>query len=154
MPGTGVHVNNMLGEQDLNPFGFHMTEPTRRMPSMMSPTVVLRDGAVEAGLGSAGSNRIRSAVAQAILRIVVDGMDARRGRRGSPGALRERGRPRRARSRTTAIWSSSRSRGYEVLDWRAQNLFFGGVNAVVRDLGTGALSGGGDPRRGGAVALA
>ena len=51
----------MLGEEDLNPLGFHRHPPGRRMPSMMSPTVVLRDGELEAGLGSGGSNRIRSA---------------------------------------------------------------------------------------------
>ena len=38
VPGTGVHLNNMLGEQDLNPLGFHRHPPGRRMPSMMSPT--------------------------------------------------------------------------------------------------------------------
>ena len=31
---------------------------------MMSPTVVVRDGELEAGLGSGGSNRIRSAILQ------------------------------------------------------------------------------------------
>ena len=36
--GTGIQLNNMLGEQDLNPFGFHATDPGRRMPSMMAPT--------------------------------------------------------------------------------------------------------------------
>ena len=40
VPGTGVHVNNMLGEEDLNPLGFHVTPPGRRVPSMMSPTVL------------------------------------------------------------------------------------------------------------------
>ena len=75
VPGTGIHVNNMLGEEDLNPLGFHRCSPGRRMPSMMSPTIVLRDGELEAGLGSGGSNRIRSAVLQAILRMVVDGAD-------------------------------------------------------------------------------
>ena len=44
VPGTGVHLNNMLGEHDLNPLGFHRHPPGRRMPSMMSPTVALRDG--------------------------------------------------------------------------------------------------------------
>jgi gamma-glutamyltranspeptidase/glutathione hydrolase len=44
--------------------------------------------------------------------------------------------------------------GLEVADWPALNLFFGGVQAVARDPRTGALSGGGDPRRGGAVATA
>jgi gamma-glutamyltranspeptidase/glutathione hydrolase len=34
------------------------------------------------------------------------------------------------------------------------NLFFGGVQAVARDPASGVLTGGGDPRRGGAVAYA
>ena len=41
VPGTGVHLNNMLGEHDLNPLGFHRHPPGVRVPSMMSPTVVL-----------------------------------------------------------------------------------------------------------------
>src|SRR4051812_5529088 len=55
VPGTGVHLNNMLGEEDLNPLGFHRHEPGLRIPSMMAPTVVLRDGSPEVALGSAGS---------------------------------------------------------------------------------------------------
>jgi len=76
VPGTGVHMNNMLGEEDLNPLGFHVTPSGRRVPSMMSPTVVLSDGELELGLGSGGSNRIRSAVLQTIIRVIADGMDA------------------------------------------------------------------------------
>jgi gamma-glutamyltranspeptidase / glutathione hydrolase len=45
-------------------------------------------------------------------------------------------------------------RGIPVVRWSRQNLYFGGVQAVVRDPATGELSGGGDPRRGGAVAFA
>ena len=44
VPGTGVHVNNMMGEQDLSPRGFFTHPPGRRLPSMMAPTVVRRDG--------------------------------------------------------------------------------------------------------------
>src|SRR5437763_1436544 len=76
VPGTGVHLNNMLGEQDLNPLGFHRHPPGRRLPSMMAPTVVLRDGAPELVLGSAGSNRIRSAILQTIVRVLDDGLTA------------------------------------------------------------------------------
>jgi gamma-glutamyltranspeptidase/glutathione hydrolase len=46
------------------------------------------------------------------------------------------------------------ARGIPVLRRPAINLFFGGVQAVAREHGTAALSGGGDPRRGGAVTLA
>ena len=51
-PGTGVHVNNMMGEQDLSPLGFFHHPPGRRLPSMMAPTVVLAAGAPELALGS------------------------------------------------------------------------------------------------------
>src|SRR5215217_5183341 len=76
VPGTGMHLNNMLGEEDLNPLGFHRHEPGLRIPSMMAPTVVLRDGTPEVALGSAGSNRIRSAILQTILEVVDAGLSA------------------------------------------------------------------------------
>jgi gamma-glutamyltranspeptidase / glutathione hydrolase len=44
-------------------------------------------------------------------------------------------------------------RGVPVVRWKRKNLFFGGAQAVRRDA-DGRLSGGGDPRRGGAVAFA
>lgn len=153
VPGTGVHVNNMLGEQDLNPFGFNATSPGRRMPSMMSPTVVLRDGELEAGLGSAGSNRIRSAVLQAILRTVAEGMSASEAV-SAPRAHFEDGLVHVEPGLAEDQLRSVEQRGYEVRRWRTPNLFFGGVNAVVRDPASGRLDGGGDPRRGGAVAVA
>ena len=74
VPGTGLHLNNMLGEQDLNPHGYHRHVPGRRIPSMMAPTVVLARGRPEIAIGSAGSNRIRSAIVQVILRLIDDGM--------------------------------------------------------------------------------
>jgi gamma-glutamyltranspeptidase/glutathione hydrolase len=153
VPGTGVHLNNMLGEEDLNPLGFHRQPPGRRMPSMMSPTVVLRDGELEAGLGSGGSNRIRSAILQTIVRLVCDGssvtdaVNAPRVHFESGSVQAEPGIDEEALRRLEA-------RGYEVVRWPDRNVFFGGVHAVARDPATGALSGGGDPRRGGAVAVA
>ena len=74
VPGTGVILNNMLGEEDLNPLGFHQIAPGARVPSMMAPTVVLRDGEVVLAVGSAGSNRIRSAILQTVVRVVEQGM--------------------------------------------------------------------------------
>jgi gamma-glutamyltranspeptidase/glutathione hydrolase len=41
--------------------------------------------------------------------------------------------------------------GWEVHRWREKNLYFGGAQAVARDRDTGELTGGGDPRRGGAA---
>ncbi|MEA2420276.1 MAG: gamma-glutamyltranspeptidase / glutathione hydrolase, partial [Thermoleophilaceae bacterium] len=76
VPGTGVHLNNMLGEQDLNPLGYHRHEPGARVPSMMAPTVALRDGRPEVALGSAGSNRIRTAILQTLLGVIDHGLPA------------------------------------------------------------------------------
>jgi len=149
VPGTGVHLNNMLGEEDLNPGGFHRHEPGRRIPSMMAPTVVLRDGLPEVALGSAGSNRIRSAILQTILGVVNDGLAAQeavdRPRVHWEGRLveAEPGVDERA------LEAFERD-GWPVQRFRERNLYFGGVQAVARDPETGELSGGGDPRRGGA----
>ena len=43
--------------------------------------------------------------------------------------------------------------GWIVRRWSELNLFFGGVQAVARTPGTGRLTGGGDPRRGGVATL-
>ena len=65
LPGTGIILNNMLGEQDLNPLGFHRWNKTKRMPTLISPSLLIdKVGKVELVIGSAGSNRIRSAILQ------------------------------------------------------------------------------------------
>jgi len=46
---------------------------------------------------------------------------------------------------------SLRGAGWRVRQFSERNLYFGGVQAVARDPGTGELTGGGDPRRGGAA---
>jgi gamma-glutamyltranspeptidase/glutathione hydrolase len=151
IPGTGMHPNNIMGEEDLNPLGLHRFAPGRRMPSMMAPSVMLDAGGdVELALGSAGSNRIRSALVQVIVGVVDRGLQVDEAVRAprlhfedgvvyaEPGidleALRVTGRP--------------------VAPFRDLNLFFGGVAAVRRDPGSGELGGAGDPRRGGAAVRA
>jgi gamma-glutamyltranspeptidase/glutathione hydrolase len=152
VPGTGVHVNNMLGEEDLNPHGFHRQPPGRRMPSMMSPTVVLRDSELEIGLGSGGSNRIRSAILQTILRLVDEGLAIGEAV-VAPRVHFEAGAVQAEPGVDEAALARLSERGYEVVRWPARNVFFGGVHAVARDP-SGELHGAGDPRRGGAVATA
>jgi gamma-glutamyltranspeptidase/glutathione hydrolase len=150
VPGTGIHLNNMLGEEDLNPLGPGRHERGARVPSMMAPTVVLHDdGQPEMALGSAGSNRIRSAILQTIVNVVDFGLEAAQAVdlprlhlehsvvEAEPGVD-----PRALESLEGSGWMVSR--------WQERNLYFGGVQAVARDPETGALSGGGDPRRGGA----
>ncbi|HKP88741.1 MAG TPA: gamma-glutamyltransferase [Thermoleophilaceae bacterium] len=150
VPGTGIHLNNMLGEEDLNPGGFHRHEPGRRIPSMMSPTVVLRDGQAELVLGSAGSNRIRSAILQTILRVVADGMPAQDA--VDAARVHYEGRVVEAEPGIDEAALAALERdGWSVQRFRERNLYFGGVQAAAHDPETGALSGGGDPRRDGAA---
>lgn len=153
VPGTGVILNNMLGEEDLNPLGFHAIAPGRRVPSMMAPTVVRRDGEIELGLGSAGSNRIRSAILQTVVRSVEQGMGAGDAVR-APRLHFEQGVVQAEPGIDEEALAQIEARGIPVLRRPRINLFFGGVQAVARDRTTGALSGGGDPRRGGSVAVA
>jgi gamma-glutamyltranspeptidase/glutathione hydrolase len=153
VPGTGVILNNMLGEEDLNPHGFHTIPPGRRVTSMMAPTVVLRDGEIELGLGSAGSNRIRSAILQTIVRAVEQGMGADEAVR-APRLHFEDGVVQAEPGIDEAALARIEARGTPVLRRPQINLFFGGTQAVARERDSGRLSGGGDPRRGGSVAVA
>jgi gamma-glutamyltranspeptidase/glutathione hydrolase len=148
VPGTGVHLNNMLGEQDLNPLGFHRHPAGHRLPSMMAPTAVLRGGQPELVLGSAGSNRIRSAILQTVLRVIDDGMTA-------PDAVQAP----RVHSEDGVVYAEPgadtqalEAAGCAIARFRERNLFFGGVQAVERD-SRGRFWGGGDPRRGGAAVV-
>jgi gamma-glutamyltranspeptidase / glutathione hydrolase len=150
VPGTGLHVNNIMGEEDLNPLGFHRHPAGRRMPSMMAPSVVLRDGDVELVLGSAGSNRIRSALLQTIVGVVDLGLRAAEAVR-APRVHFEDGV---VYAEPGIDHSRLAHPDREIVRFRAANLFFGGVQAVQRDLASGALTGGGDPRRGGVAVVA
>jgi gamma-glutamyltranspeptidase/glutathione hydrolase len=153
VPGTGVILNNMLGEEDLNPGGFHTIEAGRRVPSMMAPTVVLRDGEVVLAVGSAGSNRIRSAILQTVVRVVEQGMGPGEAI-AAPRLHSEGGLVQAEPGIDEAALGRLEARGVAIARRPEINLFFGGVQAVARDPATGEMSGGGDPRRGGAVAYA
>ena len=141
VPGTGIHLNNIMGEEDLSPMGFHTHPPGRRMPSMMAPTLVrAASGRIELALGSAGSNRIRSAILQVILAVVDHGLEVQAAVE-APRVHWEDG----------VVYAepgvdAAGLRGHEVQWFRDLNMFFGGCQAV-----TGDLHGAGDPRRGGAV---
>jgi gamma-glutamyltranspeptidase/glutathione hydrolase len=151
VPGTGVHVNNMLGEQDLSPLGFFTHPPGRRLPSMMAPTVVLgTDGAPELALGSAGSNRIRSTLLQVIVNVIDRGMGAA----AAVDAPRLHFEDDLVYAEPGIDAGALERAGYEMAWFRHLNLFFGGCQAVERDPATGTLDGAGDPRRGGAVVVA
>ena len=151
VPGTGVMLNNMLGEADLSPTGWHRWAPDARVASMMAPTIMAA-GEDRFVLGSGGSNRIRSAVLQTIERL-ADGMAVRDAveapRIHVEGELLslEGGISAPVAEALEAVFGN-------VERWPEKNLFFGGVH--VAGWQTGAPQGHprfvavGDARRGGA----
>ena len=149
LPGTGVMMNNMLGEEDINPGGFDAWPPAVRMGSMMAPTIVERDGQLMV-LGSGGSNRIRTAVMQVILNLTVFGMSAEQAVK-APRIHIERdfldiepGWPEEALAVLPSAAAAHRV-------WPERNLFFGGVHTVLS--GDRSLEAAGDPRRAGATRI-
>ena len=145
LEGTGIMLNNMLGEEDINPQGLQQWQPGTRMASMMAPTLVEQPGA-RAVLGSGGSKRIRSAVLQVVTNLVALDMpleDAVAAPRihVEDGLLSVEGGFSPAEERVLA------ESGLRMDRWSDRNFFFGGVH-VVRQRRE-ALSAVGDPRRGG-----
>jgi gamma-glutamyltranspeptidase/glutathione hydrolase len=150
VPGTGIHVNNMMGEEDLSPGGLLSHRPGTRLPSMMAPTAAFRDGLPELVLGSAGSNRIRSA----LLQVIVNAIDLDMAAQQAVDAPRLHVQGTHVLAEPGIDVGALRTAGYRVTPFRARNAYFGGCQAVRHDRATGAITAGGDPRRGGAVASA
>jgi len=149
VPGTGILLNNMLGEEDLNPGGFGRAAAGVRMTSMMAPTLLLRGGEPVLSLGSAGSNRLRSAILQTMVSVIDGDLDCAgavarpRVHPEGDGVDVEGGVPEAAVAALAAD-------GHRLRRWGAANLFFGGVSAAER--GPDGLQAAGDFRRGGAAA--
>ncbi len=146
LPGTGIMLNNMLGEEDINPGGFHAWRPGERLTSMMAPTLIEWPDGRRVALGSGGSNRIRTAILQVLVNLVdfalpIDEAVTR------PRLHHERGRldvepgfPSAGLAALAEAWA-------EPAVWEAPNLFFGGVHTV--EYRGGRFAAAGDPRRGG-----
>jgi len=150
IPGTGVMVNNMLGEEDLNPGGFHRWTPGARLASMMCPTLARLPDGGEVALGTGGSNRIRSAIFQVLLELCAFRRDLGDAV-AAPRMHLEGGRLSVEAGFDAAAVEALGARWPDLEAWPEPSLFFGGVHAVERRA-DGGFSGAGDPRRGGVVA--
>ncbi len=147
VPGTGIYLNNMLGESDLASGG--PITAGRRLTSMMAPSIALgANGSPRLVVGSAGSTRLRGAIMQIVVNVLEHGMtvgeaiDAPRVHVDEPNVHCEGGF-------NPAVLDALEARDCDVVRWRRRNLFFGGV-AAVEVLDDGSLAAAGDPRRGGA----
>lgn len=148
VPGCGFMLNNMLGEDDLLADGPGSWQPDQRLASMMAPTLVADEKGGMLALGSGGSNRIRSAMAQVLLRWGVHGQ-----------ALEEAIRAPRLHVEEGHLDSEPGfdpeplQRAFEDHHiWDDPSMFFGGAHGVERRVnadGRVSLEGAGDERRDG-----
>jgi gamma-glutamyltranspeptidase/glutathione hydrolase len=154
IPGTGIQTNNFLGEEDLNPQGFHLHAAGARLPTMVAPTLAFRDGEAVLALGSGGANRIRSSVSQVLYRIAHDhasletAVMAPRVHAETDDAWFER----EGLDDPDAVIAALGRDFARVSPFPTRNLFFGGVHAVLKGE-DGTYTAFGDPRRGGAAIL-
>jgi gamma-glutamyltranspeptidase/glutathione hydrolase len=142
VPGTGIQLNNMLGEFDLA-----APRPGVRFTSGMAPSLVIADGRPRLVVGSAGSLRLRGAIMQIVVNTVAHGLGIEEAL-ARPRVHLEEGKVHVEGGNDPAEVARLESRGYDLLRWRDRNLFFGGA-AGVELLDDGTLAAAGDPRRGG-----
>ena len=152
IPDTGIMLNNMLGEQDLNPRGFFRWREDQRLTSMMTPTLLARPDGSEVVLGSGGSNRIRTAILQVLVNLLDFGMPLEPAVEASRIHLEEGRLSVEAGFDPDIDLQALLGRYPDHRVWAERSLFFGGVHAV--GYGPDGFSGAGDPRRGGVVRVA
>ena len=152
LPGTGIMLNNMLGEEDLNPSGFHAWREGQRMTSMMCPCIAESPEGTLTALGTGGSNRIRTAVLQVLLKALDLGRSLHQAVE-APRLHVEGGTASIESGYGAGALEALEARAERLAKWPRHNLFFGGVHAVARRA-DGSFDAAGDPRRGGCTDIA
>lgn len=155
IPGTGLLLNNCLGEPELNRLGLHALAPGTRLASNMAPSVArAADGRVMA-IGTPGADRITTALMQVLARHFLLGVDV------GEAIGRPRAHVRVARGEETRvdyerdddIAAAVKALGMPGLEHEPHSMYFGGVGAASRSA-SGVLSAAGDPRREAATGVA
>lgn len=145
LPGTGIMLNNMLGEEDLNPEGFNRWPCGVRVSSMMAPTLA-EDHRHLIAIGSGGSNRLRTAILQTLSNLIDFGMSPEQAVT-APRLHFERGQLDVEPGFDEANLGALLADYADHRVWTSHNLFFGGTHTVCWD--GSRFTGAGDPRRGG-----
>ncbi len=148
LPGSGIILNNMLGEEDLVGAELDQWSAGVRLGSMMAPSLAKRDDGGLIALGSGGSNRLRSAILQVLVNTTVFDLDLATAVT-APRLHMESGLCNLEQGYDEVVVSALKDMAPEAFQlWPAGNLFFGGVHAVA-SAPDGTLAAAGDPRRAG-----
>jgi gamma-glutamyltranspeptidase / glutathione hydrolase len=155
VPGTGILLNNCLGEPELNRRGVHALAPGTRLGSNMAPSVGRRADGTVLAIGSPGADRITTALLQVLGGFALGGLDLQaavdaprvhlrhvESADGSPATLRI---DHEADLRVPDL-------GLPTYEHPVHSMFFGGVAAATCGP-DGRLAAAADPRRAAAVAV-
>ncbi len=159
--GCGFMLNNMLGEDDLHPYGLDAWTPGVRLSSMMAPSLARHLRGRLIALGSGGSNRIRTAITQVLCHLCESGLPPEAAV-NAPRLHVEAGKldfedvadqPPDERLAHLLLPALNAGRAWTEgfaahRVWPRRNMFFGGAHAVIRGE-KGAVTGAGDRRRSG-----
>ncbi|MCB1845075.1 MAG: gamma-glutamyltransferase, partial [Halioglobus sp.] len=147
--GTGLWLNNCLGELELNRRGLEAGPPGRRLPSNMTPGAARKGDRVLA-FGSPGADRITTALQQFLVNFMHRGMSL-----GDAIAA-----PRLHVTITEKGATLAAEPGIPVSDstmpvtlYPALNMYFGGVGAALYSA-TDGFAANADPRRAGGTTIA
>lgn len=154
VPGTGLMLNNSLGEPELNKLGLHALEPGTRLASNMAPTVGRGPGGAVLAIGSPGADRITTALAQVLMRFCFMGLGLQEAidRPRMHLSIRPDGSSRVEYESDSDLARAAAWSGLPVVEHRELSMFFGGVGAGLLDP-DGRLSAAADPRRESATAV-
>ena len=150
-PGTGLMLNNGLGEPELNRRGLHILPPGTRLASNMAPTTARHDDGSTLAVGSPGADRITTALMQVLGHFCLDGMtlqdaiDAPRVHVAFDAA----GNPRLEHEDGPGLREAAQASGLPYRTHEEIGMYFGGVGAALHgyDDGGELLLAAGDPRR-------
>ncbi|MGF1539014.1 MAG: gamma-glutamyltransferase [Pleurocapsa sp.] len=146
--GTGLWLNNSLGEIELHPQGLHHLLPGTRLTSNMAPTICRREDGTVLAIGSPGASRITTAIAQVLFNFITLGLPLNRAI-SHPRLHFEIFNDLQAIAFETGL-------NLDAVDLVTRqfpqlSMYFGGVQAALWSPTTG-LTAAADPRRTGAIA--
>ncbi len=145
VPGTDIHMNNMLGESSLVPNGWHSWKEDIRLSSMMNPTIVLNaKNELDLIIGSGGASRIPGAILQVLVNTIEKKHNV------VDAALAPRIHYENSKldiEPKYEITNEEIPKNLAHKFWKKQSMFFGGTHAIQKS--NGKLLAVGDQRRDG-----
>ncbi len=154
VPGTGLMLNNALGEPELNGRGLHALPPGTRLASNMAPSTARRDDGTMLAIGSPGADRITTALMQVMGGICLDGKSLQEAidQPRLHVAFDESGAPHVEHEQGEQILAAVERSGLPAVPHERIAMYFGGVGATSMT-SNGVLEAAGDPRRAASTAI-